>query len=446
MPRIIPPPNTNSALLPASELLDLMGQLSRVPEVRRMNDKYYPWSKVKRRGPVSDQSPEKVWSCLKLIRRQQYRPLQLSASGKTKFYYWLPDSAQELLHRIDQGAAGSLESNTASPVSSLEAERFLVASLMEEAISSSILEGAVTTRREAKKMLREGRQPRDGSERMILNNYRAVRRIRELKDQPLTVQMLHELHGLVTEGTLHDAADAGRFQAPSERRVDVVDVRTGETVHTPPPAEEIPWRIEEVLRLANPTDKDEFMHPAVRAIMLHFAISYIHPYVDGNGRTARAVFYWSMLHQGYWLAEYLSISSIIRKGPIKYYLAFMNTETDEFDATYFILYHLKVIDRAITAFREYVERKRSELEATAKLLRQHPTLNDRQRALLAHALRNPNATYTFDSHANSNAVSYQTGRFDIMELVRMGFLERIDGRPVRFMPARDLQRKINDVG
>ena len=58
-------------------------------------------------------------------------------------------------------------------------QRFLVNSLMEEAIRSSQLEGATTSRRVAKEMLRTGREPRDRSERMIANNYRALQFMRE---------------------------------------------------------------------------------------------------------------------------------------------------------------------------------------------------------------------------------------------------------------------------
>jgi len=249
----------------------------------------------------------------------------------------------------------------------------------------------------------------------------------------------------MTKGTLRDPRDAGRFQEPGEKRIAVVDDEAGEVVHEPPPAEEIPRRIDEVLHLANDREEQEFMHPVVRAILLHFAISYIHPYVDGNGRTARAVFYWSMLNQGYWPTQYLSVSSIIRQGPSKYYLAFKNSETDGFDATYFVLYHLGIIDRALTAFHDYLKRKRQELDGTARLLREYPGLNHRQRALLAHALRNPDADYTFESHRNSHQVSDKTARNDLIDLVQLGFLERIYGRPLRFMPVRNFREKIDAI-
>jgi len=71
--------------------------------------------------------------------------------------------------------------------------RYLLSSLMEEAITSSQMEGAATTRDVAKAMIRSRRPPRDRSERMILNNFLTMQRIRELRDQPLTLQLVLEL-------------------------------------------------------------------------------------------------------------------------------------------------------------------------------------------------------------------------------------------------------------
>jgi Fic family protein len=447
--RVIPPPdNSNIIGIIAKHdprVFSLLKRADVKDRLRDANNKYYSWTKVKRLPPPKDMTAEEFWACLKWWRVQGYRPLCLSAERSAKFVYWLPDSAQKLLHRIDTMGAGTVESSNDKLPPAQDRERFLITSLMEEAIASSIVEGAVTTRAEAKKMLRENRSPRTDGERMVRNNYLAIRKIQELHAQSLSIEMLHGLHRTMTEGTLRDPRDAGRFQESGEKRIAVVDDEAGEVVHEPPPAEEIPRRIEEVLHLANDRDEQEFMHPVVRAILLHFAISYIHPYVDGNGRTARAVFYWSMLNQGYLPTQYLSVSSIIRQGPSKYYLAFKNSETDGFDATYFVLYHLGIIDRALTAFHDYLNRKRQELDGTARLLREYPGLNHRQRALLAHALRNTDAAYTFESHRNSHQVSDRTARNDLLSLVSLGFLERIHGRPLRFMPIRNIQGKIDAV-
>src|SRR5688500_8569447 len=131
---------------------------------------------------------------------------------------------------------------------------------------------------------------------------------------------------------------------------------------------------------ANGQSPEHFVHPVVRAIILHFWLAYDHPFVDGNGRTARALFYWSMSHREYWLCEFLSISRIIKRRPSRYARSFLFTESDENDATYFIMSQLTVISRAITHLHAYLSRHVEELNRTKKFIQQSSEL----RSLLNH--------------------------------------------------------------
>ena len=185
------------------------------------------------------------------------------------------------------------------------------------------------------------------------------------------------------------------------------------------------------------------MHPVIRSIALHFWLAYDHPFVDGNGRTARALLYWSMLRQGYWAFAYISVSRIILEGPSRYSRAFIYSETDDNDLTYFLLYHLDVIQRALQGLREYIAQKVEETRAVDHLLSASVTLNHRQRALLAHAIRHPGAHYTMKSHQTSHGVSYQTAHNDLFRLEERGLLSvsRI-GRTYQFSPVKDIQDKL----
>jgi len=161
---------------------------------------------------------------------------------------------------------------------------------MEEAITSSQLEGASTTRQAAVAMLRSGRKPKDTSERMILNNYRAIKNIREMTKQPLVPETVLMLHKVLTAETLEDPAAAGRLQLPDELRVHVADNATQVIVHAPPPAEQLPHRLEMMCGFANePDDGQSFMHPIIRSILLHFWLAYDHPFVDGMSYSAHAL-------------------------------------------------------------------------------------------------------------------------------------------------------------
>lgn len=316
---------------------------------------------------------------------------------------------------------------------------------MEEAITSSQLEGAVTTREVAKEMIRTGRKPRDTSEQMILNNYVTMQRIRELKGRDLTPELVLEIHRLVTEGTLEDPTAAGRYRHPHEERV--VGDDYDQIVHIPPPAEELEERMKAMCAFANAETPDYFIHPAVRAILLHFWLAYDHPFYDGNGRTARALFYWAMVRRGYWLFEFISISKIIKKAPMKYSLSFLHTETDDNDLTYFLLAQTRVIRLAIAELHAYIGRKTEEFRDAESHMKALDLFNHRQVELLLHAIKHPNHRYTFASHGKSHGIVYQTARADLLDLSERKMLDpQKKGKQWNFISPSDLSERLMKLG
>jgi Fic family protein len=293
-------------------------------------------------------------------------------------------------------------------------------------------------------MIREGRAPRDRSERMIANNYRTMQHILELKNTDLTPDIIFEIHSMVTDGTLDDQSAAGRFRRSDEKIV--VGDAFGEVFHVPPPAEELHERISEMCKFANCQTPSGFIHPVLRSIILHFWLAYDHPFVDGNGRTARALFYWSMLKQGYWLFEYITISKILHSAPAKYGRAFLYSETDESDLTYFLLYHADVIRRAINELYKYIDRHTKQLADAQRDLQGFTFLNYRQRELIEHALRHPGQNFTVEFHRNSHRIAYETARSDLMDLVDRKLAQKSKiGRRWVFTPATDLVAKLRGV-
>jgi Fic family protein len=412
-------------------------------------DRYLHWDKLRHLDPPGDLSSEEWWLGLKTRRDAEGRLLPLAGGEGTAFHYGLPDLVLRRLHRIDQRASGEVAMDEVVTSERQAGQRFLVNSLMEEAIRSSQLEGATTTRRVAKEMLRTGRKPRDRGERMIVNNYRALQFIREEMGDDLDLGTILELHRIVTEGTLDDPSAAGRLQRPDEPRVSVVD-RDGDDqpVHRPPPAEELPERMRLFCDFANRRgDGDRFIHPVVQAIFLHFWLAYDHPFEDGNGRTARILFSWLMQRRGYWLIEYLPISPIIREAPAKYGRAFIESESDDGDATYFLIHQLEVIDKAIDKHDVYIQRKIAEVRDVERLLQDDDGLNHRQLALLTDAVRNPDGVYTFGSHATSHRVTHETARADLSDLRDRGLLiRRSRGRSYSFEPVPDLAARLRESG
>lgn len=405
-----------------------------------VDGEYLHWDQLRHRTPPEGLNVRSWWLGLKLARGALARTVPLRATDGRSFQYMLPDEILELLHWIDQHAAGEIVvSETIRDEG--DRRRYLVNSLFEEAITSSQLEGASSTRQVAKEMLRTGRAPRDRSERMILNNYRAMSMLRSMVERPLAIDDVLAIHRVVTEDTLDDSSASGRVQTPADTRV-VVQAGDGTVVHTPPRADELPERLEAMCAFANGASEGPFLHPVIRAILLHLWLAYDHPFEDGNGRTARALFYRAMLSEGYWLFEYVTISRLLLRAPAQYSNAFLYTETDDWDATYFLLHQLRVIKRAIEDLLEYITRKMADLRRTTRLLRR-TDLNHRQIALLTHALRHPDAQYTALSHATSHRVVRQSARTDLRGLEARGLLtSRRVGRKDFYFPAQDLGERL----
>jgi Fic family protein len=403
--------------------------------------RYLHWDDLRHRKPPEGLTHSDWWLGLKMRRQTGYRKTPLQDLKERNFQFTVPDVVTDLLHQIDRGG-GTFVEIPEQVTNTEQRDRYVVRSLMEEAITSSQLEGAATTRDVAKKMLAEGRKPRDHSERMIVNNYVTMRRIMELKDKPLTPEMVFEVHREISEGALDTADGAGRFRR-AEEDIKVSDEIEGTVFHTPPPAAELPARLQAMCDFANAKTPEFFVHPVIRGIILHFWLAYDHPFVDGNGRTARALFYWQMLHSGYWLFEFISISQFLRKAPVQYGTAFLHTETDENDLTYFIIHQAEIIRRALKELHDYVARKSSETRACLDALQKHPDINHRQQAVISHALRHPNFTYNIAGHGTRQAVSYATARADLMGLADMGFLEqRKVSRTFVFVAPKDLESRL----
>ena len=398
----------------------------KVPQIT--NGKYLPWHEIRHRARQVGADPIDAWCAIKLQRYAAKRDLELVQPDGQPFSLNLEGELQEPLHRIDRATGGggpaALNSDRGVLTDEYHRARMRIRSLMHEAAESSIMEGAATTRKIAVDMLRSDRKPATHGERMIANNYAAMQRIKHWLDRPLSVQMLLELQATLTNGTLEPKdQDAGGRLRRLDEPIRVEGFATGEVIHVPPSAELLPHRLAALCEFANAAHEGRrFLHPIVKASILHFMIGYEHPFVDGNGRTARAVFYWYALRNGYDVFEYMPISDRIRLGTSRYPQAYIDTELDDGDLTYFVLYKLDIIEQALEGFAERLRHEEAKIKRSEQLLRLSNSLNLRQRLLIEHALRHPQTLYTVSSHENSNGIVKATARADLEGLAKKRLL------------------------
>lgn len=396
------------------DAIPLMVEIQRNGLLKNIQDEYLYWDKIKYKS--KEYSSNELWNAIKLHRILNSNRINF---GGYSFSFVVTDFMQRSLHLFDMHIGGTLGSNIG--IAETDKTKYIISSLIEESISSSQIEGANTTRKKAKEMIQLEKKPKNKSELMIMNNFITMKYIVQNKEKELTRDNILYIHKLITNETLDSSNEEGCFRESDD--VHVVDYTKGEIVHTPPLKKDLENLIDELCEFFNNDTKD-FIHPIIKGCIIHFMIGWIHPFTDGNGRTARALFYWYMLKKGYWLTEYLSISRIIQDTKNQYEKAYLYTESDNNDLSYFITYHIKTMIKAYDALKEYINRKQKQVVQAAKFMK-IPQINERTAQLLK-LLNDDNdrVLNTKEVETRFNISSF-TARADLKSLVELGFLDVI---------------------
>lgn len=431
-----PPENPNSTFL--SSIVSKYYQNEMFRElVDRNNSKYLYWDELKYRISKADERNE-VWAMMKILRSSRSDPLLYSPVLLK--YNLLPEIIQSL-HRYDRYLSGNIQIQNREL--KLE-DRYIENSLIEEAIASSILEGAVTTRKAAREMLEKKKSPRNEGERMVMNSYETLQMIKKHLGRSITPEFILEIQRSVTKDTIPDE-DVGLFRDNNE--IKVIDPVYGTIHHIPPDFESVKPLVDDLCDFINGIHDKTFTHPIIKGIVLHFLIGYIHPFNDGNGRTARSLFYWYTMSQGYWLMEYLSISKIILETKNQYSLAYLYSEYDGMDLTYFIRYHTDCMNRALDELIKYIK-SAQETQLKAQIIaRSTEELTQRQAGILIELVENLNQEYTIYQIFGKFAIARESARTDLHHLEDMKLISKIKkGKTFYYYIDDENLKRIKQIG
>ena len=376
----------------------------------KIDDGYLYWDKIKYMAPTGV-GAEVLWQAVKI--RRSMNVIQITF-GKYTFHFTVTGKMQALLHEFDMNFGGNMGSKSIIPEK--DRTQYLISSIMEEAIASSQMEGASTTRKVAKDMLRKQTKPINKSQQMILNNYNTIRYLVDNKDLAFSVDVLKDIHRSIANKTLDNSEYEGKFR--TDNSIYVMDNITGEIAHTPPDVAEIEGLLNGVCDFANESTSDPFIHPIIKGIIIHFMLAFIHPFVDGNGRTSRSLVYWYLLKNGYWMTEYLSISRVIYKSKAQYEKAFLYTESDGFDLSYFINYNLVALKKAYEDLKVYLQNKIKE-QQDFYTFRGFSNINERQAQLIRILKEKPTSFFTAKELTTRFNVTPKTARADLQHLVEL---------------------------
>ncbi|MCR4278982.1 MAG: Fic family protein [bacterium] len=431
------------------EVLQAMESPSAVQEIgvftQAANEpEYCHWDSLKHKKPLpAGFSKEQAWYAVKLSRLFERRKSEIHSADGHVFGWTKLGIFERYCHEFDLHTGGELMTSV-SELKADEKKRLISKGLMDEAIASAQLEGADTTRAYAQKMLREKIKPRNESDQMILNNHRAMLLVEsDYRNQKLSADLILEMHSVLTEKTLDSENEVPRLRKKTEEMY-VIDRIEGIVYHKAPDIDFVKKELQRMADFANNNEGD-FLHPIIKASMLHFWMGYLHPFTDGNGRLARLLFYWYLLKRGYWAFAYLPIASKIKQGGKKgYTMAYVYTEQDDFDLTYFISYLLRKSIEAHKDFQKYVANMRKSNSEIALAARTKYGLNDRQIQLIKYLAANADNSTTIASYISVSGISRATAINDLNELLRKGFIEKKKvGRTVYFYGKETIDRIVN---
>jgi Fic family protein len=361
-------------------------------------------------------SLEETWEKIVDDRKGRGETLALRDEQGKGFWYVNTKPLQAKLHLIDSRGKDTLYRNIRKEIEN----ELIFDSLIEEAWASNLIEGAFTTHKRAQELVRRNLSPRDKNDLMVKNNHTAMNYIVENRDVAFGIDLILQLHRIITQDTLDDHEYSGKF------RNDDVFIRdkSGSIIFNPMKAESISPCLNNFIEWVNAGSDEDFIHPIVKASIVHFYMAYVHPFFDGNGRTARALFYFYLLKNNYDFFKYFSISALIAKQKEKYYKAIKDVEDYNNDLTYFLLYSADIVLKSIDDILDRIIKKYHSIILQQKLDEKGVYLNKRQKRLLKIIIDQDHRSTNTRKYQKIFRVAYGTARSDLNDMVEHGLLRK----------------------
>lgn len=202
-----------------------------------------------------------------------------------------------------------------------------------------------------------------------------------------TLETILEIHKLTTAKIL-PVESSGKFRI---RQVVIKNTKTGQVSYTPPPAVEVPYLVEDLVNWIN-SDEGKQVHPIIKAGIIHYELARIHPFVDGNGRVARAVATLILFLDGYDIRKFFSFEEYFDEDAMKYYLTLQAVsnqlvlDTHERDLTPWLEYFTEGVAIELNRVKEKVQRISVDARIKDKLGKQL-MLNERQMLIMEYIHR-----------------------------------------------------------
>lgn len=381
--------------------------------ISNLNNNYVHWEKFKDMQLPDPGFRADIWAKTTAEREQGFT--RQLAIGGTVYKWWISNAMEARLQQLDIGLAGGRDMEVLLVPKHIH--RHKTSALLDESIASAQLAGVSVSKKAAKEMLLKKRSPEDVNGQVCINIYRALQLAVSKSSEPLTEKLLLQLHQALTKDTIK-LKGIGNYRTNNKTDISCIDASAG---YKPADAKTIPGLMSAFLSLYNNDAEPFFVHPLVKACILHYLIVAIRPFKDGNGRMARLLAQMYLLRQGYWVAAFISVSNVISKFGIQYHKSFVQVQTDQNNIGYFIQFYLQSVQMAYKSIRGFA--LRISKEKVEKSVPKIPGYNERQTAVLQWLKEDGGKIVTIRELRSVYGVSKETARTDLTALVEKGWLK-----------------------
>ena len=261
----------------------------------------------------------------------------------------------------------------------------------------------------------------------VLNYLEALEKIPYFaKNAPFTADDFLEVHRVVTKDTLENSEDVGAFR---DRQVFVGNSITGEIVFMPPPTDRVPGLVGEFLEWFNSGETDE-IDPVISAGVTHYEIARIHPFIDGNGRTARIMATLALYKRGFDLKRFFALDDYYDHDRRSYYAALRHVDPATLDLTDWLEYFTGGVAVSIKAVRDRV----LGLSKDVKFLKERGqiALTERQMRIVEQIMEKGHITNR--DMRRIFKISNRAALDEISKLLELGVIKQVgSGRSVHYV-------------
>jgi Fic family protein len=236
-------------------------------------------------------------------------------------------------------------------------------------------------------------------------------------DKLLSAETLKTLHALTMQGLL-EAAQTGEYR---RQQVIVRGAKDGGVVFRPPVSAEVPFLVTEFFEWLNSPEALS-LHPIFRAGIAHYHLVYIHPFIEGNGRTARAMASLVLQQASYDFKKFFSLEQYFDSDVDKYYQALLSVQQTGTDVTYWLEYFCYGVAVEIDKIKSQVLKLSKDLKLQ-KDLGSQVALSERQ-IILLETLQNQGELSSETAQQILPNVSTDTILRDLKDLIKKGVVQK----------------------